>query len=237
MSKKPLIPFGMIPAYWGTKGRIREIAKAEYELEGHELERKLASVELGLKGPALAMKCLEIEKNYGRIGEEEFDFGIANLSKRGVELELEINELNLKYKKITTEDHEYKLVKLTKEGSELDIDLNYLDFKYHKISEREYEKKRANLLKEPWVNILNVNIDESNPSHGAMELDWNDLFIEKLKASGYIGETDEQMVDSWLMDTCANIAITDMRSLMDQDELQEFDEYRASKKKGNTQER
>ena len=38
------LPFGTLPGHWGLKGKTREIAKAEYELEGYELEKKLHSL-------------------------------------------------------------------------------------------------------------------------------------------------------------------------------------------------
>ena len=37
----PKLPFGTLPGHWGLKGKTREIAKAEYELEGYALELQL----------------------------------------------------------------------------------------------------------------------------------------------------------------------------------------------------
>ena len=38
------LKFGMMPGHWGLKGKTREIAKAEYELEGFELEERLLEI-------------------------------------------------------------------------------------------------------------------------------------------------------------------------------------------------
>ncbi len=38
------LKFGWMPGHWGLKGRTREIAKAEYELEGFELKKRLLEI-------------------------------------------------------------------------------------------------------------------------------------------------------------------------------------------------
>ena len=38
------LPFGTLPGHWGLKGKTREIAKAEYELEGYELKKRLLEI-------------------------------------------------------------------------------------------------------------------------------------------------------------------------------------------------
>ena len=44
MAKKTKVPFGMMPASWGLKGKTRAIAEAEYYYEGNELEEILATL-------------------------------------------------------------------------------------------------------------------------------------------------------------------------------------------------
>lgn len=58
---------------------------------------------------------------------------------------------------------------------------------------------------EPWVSVLNVELDSSNIGNGAFELDWNDKFIANLVRAGYKGKDDVQLVDQWFQDVCRNI--------------------------------
>ena len=44
MAKK-LLPFHMSPKSWGKKGKDREIAEAEYNLEGEKLQYELNKIE------------------------------------------------------------------------------------------------------------------------------------------------------------------------------------------------
>ena len=60
---------------------------------------------------------------------------------------------------------------------------------------------------EPYVSVLNVELDPENPGSGAFELDWNDLFIKKLYKAGYRDEKEEDMVDRWFQDVCRNVVM------------------------------
>ena len=61
----------------------------------------------------------------------------------------------------------------------------------------ELEKQEATRLGEPWVAVLDTQINPDNIKNGFFELDWNNQFIEELLDAGYTGETNEQIVDSW----------------------------------------
>lgn len=41
----PRIPFGMHPSSWGKKGKDRDIAQANYELQGEERDKKIEEIE------------------------------------------------------------------------------------------------------------------------------------------------------------------------------------------------
>lgn len=58
---------------------------------------------------------------------------------------------------------------------------------------------------EPWVGVLDTKVNIENPRNGFFELDWNEQFIAVLKAHGYHGDNDEEIVDSWFKDLCKNI--------------------------------
>ncbi len=75
---------------------------------------------------------------------------------------------------------------------------------------RNLAKEAATAKGEPWVAIINVDIDPNNINTGAFELDWNVPFLKKLIRAGYHqneNDTDEIMVDRWFQTVCRNIAL------------------------------
>jgi hypothetical protein len=70
-------------------------------------------------------------------------------------------------------------------------------------------KDRATKLKEPWVGVLNTHINKDNIRNGFFELDWNEHFVLKLKQEGYgfDGDKDEEIVDRWFRELCANVVV------------------------------
>jgi hypothetical protein len=70
-------------------------------------------------------------------------------------------------------------------------------------------KDRATRKKEPWVGVLETHVNKDNIRNGFFELDWNDLFVLKLKQEGYgyDGDPDEEIVDRWFRELCANVVV------------------------------
>ena len=71
-------------------------------------------------------------------------------------------------------------------------------------------KEKATQAGEPYVAILNVDLDPSDINNGAFELDWNDKFIINLIKQGYKykkDDTDQMVVDRWFQQVCRNIAL------------------------------
>jgi hypothetical protein len=66
-------------------------------------------------------------------------------------------------------------------------------------------KQIADTKGEPWVNVVQVELDPDNIGNGAFELDWNDKFVTNLVRAGYKGKTDSDMVDQWFQDVCRNV--------------------------------
>ena len=63
---------------------------------------------------------------------------------------------------------------------------------------------------EPYVAILNVELDPDNIGSGAFELDWNDKFLSQLVRAGYQvkpNEPENEIVDRWFQTVCRNIAL------------------------------
>ena len=70
-------------------------------------------------------------------------------------------------------------------------------------------KERATRTKEPWVGVLNTHVNKDNIRNGFFELDWNEYFVLKLKQEGYgvDGDPDEEIVDRWFRELCANVVV------------------------------
>ncbi len=70
-------------------------------------------------------------------------------------------------------------------------------------------KERATRKKEPWVGVLNTHVNQDNIRNGFFELDWNEYFVLKLKQEAYgaDGDKDEEIVDRWFRELCANVVV------------------------------
>jgi hypothetical protein len=72
------------------------------------------------------------------------------------------------------------------------------------------EKEIATANGEPYVNILSMEIDQTNMQSGAFELDWNDKFVANLVRAGYQmkpTDTDADIVDRWFTAVCRNVVL------------------------------
>ncbi len=78
-----------------------------------------------------------------------------------------------------------------------------LDKKLKVKDPKAYATKKG----EPWVNVLDMKVNEDNIRNGFFELDWNDKFIESLLDNGYGSEGDEpeMVVDRWFKDIVYNM--------------------------------
>ena len=71
-------------------------------------------------------------------------------------------------------------------------------------------KEKATAAGEPYIAILQVDIDPNDINNGSFELDWNDKFVINLVKQGYKirpDDTDAQIVDRWFQTVCRNIAL------------------------------
>ena len=78
--------------------------------------------------------------------------------------------------------------------------------KIKKTTKKTIKKKATKGKSEkPWVKVLDMNVSPDNPRNGFFELDWNDEFVNNLKQHGYLGKTDEEIVDRWFQTLCKTI--------------------------------
>jgi hypothetical protein len=68
-------------------------------------------------------------------------------------------------------------------------------------------KEKATASNEPYIAILSVDIDDTNPRNGSFELDWNEFFVAKLIRAGYVGKDDSQIIDQWFQDVCRHVVL------------------------------
>jgi len=71
-------------------------------------------------------------------------------------------------------------------------------------------KEKATAAGEPYIAILQVDLDPNDINNGSFELDWNDKFVVNLVKQGYKirpDDTDAQIVDRWFQTVCRNIAL------------------------------
>lgn len=106
------IPFNWLPASWGLKGKSRDIAKAEYELSGYDLEMRLAEINHGSDPAALERETLGIRLKHGKIDQYAHDTEIAKLDK---DSDLSKLDVDLKHGRITAQEYERKKADLTGE--------------------------------------------------------------------------------------------------------------------------
>lgn len=147
---------------------------------------------------------LQYEKNSNNLSDYEYELAILNLDfKSDAEKKLDnyilrLNELNFKYNKI--DEYTYTIKNLTVlEKDELEFKKKELEIKYtyNKIKEIDYLKEKATLNNKPFV-ALRPNYEETEGDDFYLEIECNDIFIDKLKKQGYTGDTKEELLDQWL---------------------------------------
>jgi len=104
------IPFNLLPASWGLKGKSRQIAEAEYYLSGYELDIKLAEIEHGTDNAQFDKHKILINRQYHRIDQYTADVLLSELEHAGNENAAGLTKLDidLKYDRISQQDFDRK---------------------------------------------------------------------------------------------------------------------------------
>ena len=122
-------------------------------------------------------------------------------------------ELNFKYKKIDEYTKFKQLIELEYSDNEKERELKLLELnkKFQKIDQLEYEKRLNDINKNPWAKIhFNYN-EEEDPGNIQTEIVYNEYFIKKLQEQGYIGNSNDDIVQSWLSQVfAANVDPSDL---------------------------
>lgn len=114
-----------------------------------------------------------------------------------------------------------------KNERDMDERLADIDLEYGHITADEHEKRVATLNGEPYVRVVNVDLDQDAPGTGHFELDFNEHFVDFLAKNGYEGVEEGEIVDSWFNDLCTNIVINNL-----EDENGNLKSYDTTSKEG-----
>lgn len=172
--KKRLIPFDLTPASWGLNGKSYAIAKAEYELEGEELERELMRIMYDEQDDQFNKKLLELDLKYGRITKAEYDRTYINtlMPKDSKEQKLALLDLDHSERKITDIEYDKEMatinktpwvtvVKLELEEGKPDfgsMELEWNNFFIDHLKKSGYEGKTEEQIVERWLGELCRNL-------------------------------------------------------------------------------
>ena len=109
----PKLPFEWMPGSWGLKGKTRDIAKAEYELTGYDLELRLLELkhdEIG--SDDYKRKSAELELRYNRINDETYHRILADLITDRAQRELALTEIDFRAAKISELEYSKRIATL-----------------------------------------------------------------------------------------------------------------------------
>lgn len=125
--------------------------------------------------------------------------------------ERETMEIDLRYGKISKYDAAIRRVNFQHPpGVALDLALLEIEYEHGNIDKNTYDKQHATLNNDPWICIVNSGFDPSSGVDGVFfEFDWNAHWIDYLRANGYSGRMDEQVIDDWFSDVCRNHSTSD----------------------------
>jgi hypothetical protein len=110
------IPFKWVPGSWGLKGRTRDMAQAEYELTGYELERRLLELRReDLEPDDYAKKVRDLDLKHNKISQEEYHRCLVDLITDETQKELALLELDYRAGKVKELEYTKQLATLKNE--------------------------------------------------------------------------------------------------------------------------
>lgn len=211
MRKKRLIPFWLVPAHWGLSGKAKEIAEVNFYYEGLEADLKIAELTY-LTEYEVERAKIEINRKYNPTSEYDFNKSIAELDYRMKKISVDehekiLLELRVKEGLITEKEYDASLIENMADGDDKVLAAIEYAYKYGDINDTEYEKEIFTLRKEPWI-YLDFNIN-SETNEVDFIFDYNDYFVDKLKADGHPGSTEEELIDNFVRDLGRKMATDD----------------------------
>ena len=141
---------------------------------------------------------------FGKLSNQELEYKLLDLAhddKNSDEYIRNRGKLDVKFGKKTEEevDHELLLLKHSDKNSiEFKLASLELELKWGNIDQNQFDKETATLLREPWFNIIGADqaIKGENVQM-AIQLDWNEYFVQYLERQGWTGVSPDDVVDKW----------------------------------------
>jgi hypothetical protein len=160
---------------------------------------------------------------YGRITAEEMEYKLFELSFEVKDTEAYRREklkLDVRFGKKTEEEADHELLDLQfddKTSIDYQVKRLGLELKWGNITENQHDKEVATLLREPWFNVVGADqrIQGENVQM-AVELDWNEYFVQFLESKGWEGRSPDEIVDKWFESA--------MRQMLDIEEMGGIDD-------------
>lgn len=167
------LKYGWWPAHWGLAGRSREIAKAEYELSGYDLEKRLLEIKReDYSENEYSKKITELEYKFKKIDQFQYYRELAKTINDDTQRSLALLELDLREGKVTQieYDKEFATIKnepwvtvikmdFVKKGSlEGSFELDWNDAFVEKLRSEGYQAPTSDLLVSKWFMEVCRNI-------------------------------------------------------------------------------
>jgi hypothetical protein len=203
MQHKRLIPFRWLPASWGLVGKAFDEAEAYYLYKGEDLERRLLYIrhaDAGTHHP-LDEAVLALDLKYARITPYEHDCRLLALRGQAENVRSKA-EIELRHGRI--DQYAFDLL-MAQQRDPAEQPRAILDLKLHHglLSKPVYDKAVATLEEKPWIGIIDQGFDPEQGVNGVyFEFDWNSYWVEYLRLNGYVGHSEEALVERWFEDVC-----------------------------------
>lgn len=206
--KRRLIPFRWLPGSWGLVGKPYQIAEAHYLLDGEDLERALIQINYGDDPQIVEEQTARLLHRMGKLDERGLDEALAAAEYGGIDKipPKEKLAIELAHGGLTQYDYQRAIVMHDLpdvESVEHKKAMLKIEYDFDKIDQNTYEKSIANLIGEPWVGIVDHGFNPEDGVNGVyFEFDWNKEWIDFLRANGYHGKTEEEIVEQWFSHVC-----------------------------------
>ncbi len=163
-------------------------------------------------------KCLAVHLRHGMISKYEHDLAQVDLiyPEDGLDRSIALVDVEHANLKIGDYERDYHIAELRnpdKDDVKTLVALLDVDLLHGKITELQYAKEKATLQEEPWIGVVDQGFDPDKGINGIyFEFDWNESWIVYLRMNGYMGASDEQVVDQWFADVCRAQGVAPMQA-------------------------
>ena len=112
-------------------------------------------------------------------------------------------EIRHDYGQIDEGEYAKAKAELITDEAEREVAYVHAKIKCGEMTEIDGEREIANIRDEPWIRVINDGIDLEQGIDGYFfEFDWNDQWVAALREAGYVGPTEETIVQAWFQDVC-----------------------------------